>query len=190
MKKIIITTTLALTLGVFGSLLQAKECYNSDTIDIQWVSYKTLAKIGVGGNFSKSSLNILHTNATSVKEMLKGATVKLSLSNLDAHNPTKNSNIAEFFVANLLTKNSSAKIVSVDNKQLTVAITLNEKLLNIPMSYRVEGEKIMASGVIDALDFDLVPALRTLNKNVAGHKNKGWNDITIAFTMPFTTSCK
>jgi hypothetical protein len=190
MKKTIIPTTFALTLGLFGSLLSAQECYNSNTIDIKWVSYKTLAKIGVGGNFSKNSLKILHKDAPSLKEMLTDATVKLSLDNLDAHNSAKNSNIATFFVANLLTKKSSATIVSVDNKQLTVAITLNKKSLNIPMNYRVEGDKIIASGVIDALDFDLVPALRTLNKNVAGHKNKGWNDIAIAFTMPFTTNCK
>ncbi len=192
MKKIILSATLALMgFGLFSSALQAKECFHAKSIDVKWVSYKTMAKIGVGGNFSSSSFAQETEDATSTAVMLQGATVKLSLANLDAHNPTKNSNIAEYFVANLSAKEINAKIVSADEKQLTVAITLNKRTQNIPMSYTIKNSKIIANGVIDALDFDLVPALRTLNKNVSGHKNKGWNDISIAFEMPFTTAtCK
>jgi hypothetical protein len=192
MKKIILSTSLALLgLGLFSSALQAKECFTAKSIDVTWISYKTMAKIGVGGNFSSTLFTPAHKDASSTAIMLQGATVKLSLINLDAHNATKNSNIAEFFVANLSAKEINAKIVSADDKKLTVAITLNKKTHNIPMHYTIKNSKIIAKGVIDALDFDLVPALRTLNKNVAGHKNKGWNDIAIAFDMPFTTAtCK
>jgi len=191
MKKIILSSAIALMgMGFFASSLQASECYNANELDVRWMSFKTMAKIGVGGNFSQSTLKLAHKNAKTPATMLEDATVTLSLSNIDAHNPTKNSNIAEFFVANLAAKNITAKIVKADEKQLSVAITLNKKTLNIPMSYKVKGTNIVAVGVIDALDFDLVPALRTLNKNVAGHKNKGWNDISIAFDMPFTTTCK
>ena len=187
MKKIILSGVLALMTSV---TLGASECYNANELDVKWVSYKTMAKIGVGGNFSKSTLTLAHNNASSLAIMLEGATVTLSLAKIDAHNPTKNSNIAEFFVANLAAKNITAKIVKADEKHLLVAITLNKKTQNIPMSYTVKEGEITATGVIDALDFDLVPALRTLNKNVAGHKNKGWNDISIAFDMPFSTTCK
>ena len=187
MKKIILSSVLALIISV---TLTASECYNANELDVRWMSFKTMAKIGVGGNFSQSTLKLVHKNAKTPATMLEGASVTLSLANIDAHNPTKNSNIAEFFVANLAAKNIMAKIVKADDKQLSVAITLNKKTLNIPMSYKIKGTNIVAVGVIDALDFDLVPALRTLNKNVAGHKNKGWNDISIAFDMPFTTTCK
>jgi hypothetical protein len=179
-----------MALGLLTTSLQAKECYNAESLNVKWISYKTLAKIGVGGNFSNTLFTTAHKDASSALMMLQDATVKLSLSKLDAHNPTKNSNIAQFFVANLSSKDVQAKIVTADEKKLTVAITLNKKTLNIPMSYKIDNSKIIATGVIDALDFDLVPALRTLNKNVAGHKNKGWNDISIAFEMPFTTTCK
>lgn len=187
MKKLLIA---ALTLFTLSSSLLAKECYNSNSLDVRWMSFKTLAKIGVAGNFSKTHFTLANKNASSLQKMLKGATVTLSLADLDAHNPLKNSNIATFFVKNLASKKIEATIASVDAKQLGVSITLNKKTLTIPMSYKVLDSKVVAVGVIDAVDFDLVPALRTLNTNVAGHKNKGWNDISIAFEMPFTSVCK
>ena len=181
----------ALTLLILGVSLQAAECYNAKTIDVTWTSYKTMAKIGVGGNFSDTALEGLTKNAPTAQAMLKDAKVTLSLKKLDAHNPTKNSNIAEFFVSNLSSEAIRASIVSIDKKKLIIAITLNKKTLNIPMNYIQNASHIKAEGFIDALDFDLVPALRTLNKNVSGHKNKGWNDISIAFDIPFTTgTCK
>ena len=186
MKKIILASLVALS---FTSL-QAKECFNSNSIDVTWVSYKTMAKIGVGGNFSKTDFSVANANAGSIVKMLEGSSVKLSLSDIDAHMALKNQNIAKFFTANLSTKKITAKIISADEKKLLVSITLNGKTQKIPMSYTTKESHIVASGVIDALDFDLVPALRTLNKNVAGHKNKGWNDISIAFDMPYTTTCK
>lgn len=186
MKKIILASLMALS---FTSL-QAKECFNSNSIDVTWVSYKTMAKIGVGGDFSKVHLSVANANATSVAKMLKGSSVKLSLGDIDAHMALKNQNIAKFFTANLSTKNITAKIISADTRKLLVSITLNGKTQNIPMSYMTKESHIVATGVIDAIDFDIVPALRTLNKNVAGHKNKGWNDISIAFDMPYTSTCK
>ena len=190
MKKIILSSAFALlSLGLLSSSLQAKECYNAKSVDVTWTSYKTMAKIGVGGNFSNTQLTLTHKEALSPQQMLKDAEVSLSLTKIDAHNPTKNSNIATYFVSNLKSKSINAKIISADDKKLTVSITLNKESHNIPMTYKVDGSKIVATGVIDALDFALVPALRTLNKNVAGHKNKGWNDISIAFSMPFTKNC-
>ena len=186
MKKIILASLMALSF----SSLYAQECFNSDSIDVKWISYKTMAKIGVGGNFSKTDLSVTNANASTLAKMLEGSSVKLSLGNIDAHLALKNQNIAKFFTANLSTKKITAKIISADAKKLLVSITLNGKTQNIPMSYTTKGSHILATGVIDAIDFDLVPALRTLNKNVAGHKNKGWNDISIAFDMPYTTTCK
>lgn len=189
MKKIIIGSALALSLGMFLNL-QAKECYNANTIDVKWVSYKTMAKIGVGGNFSQINLHIQNTNTSTLKAMLEGATVDLNLKHLDAHMTLKNSNIVKFFTSGLGDKKISTKIISVDEKSLSIEITLNKITQTIPMKYSLKDSHILATGVIDALDFNLVPALRVLNKNVSGHKNKGWNDISISFNMPYNTKCQ
>ncbi len=189
MKKTIVFTFITLISSVFITA-QAKECYNADTIDVGWTSYKTMSKIGVGGNFSKTTLDILHKNTPSVEDMMLDARVTLNLKNIDAHLALKNSNIATYFTSNLSSHKIKAQIVSIDDKNVEVKITLNNIAQVIPMSYTKKNSHLLAKGVIDALDFQLVTALRTLNKNVSGHKNKGWNDISISFDIPYTTTCK
>lgn len=190
MRKIIKNSALSLmTLAVLSSVVEAKECFNTDKINITWTSYKTLAKIGVGGDFSKVDLKVSNTDSLSVKKMLMDAKITTSLENLDAKLDLKNSNIAKFFTAHLDDKAVRAKIVAVHDKKMDVSIELNKVTLVIPMSYTVEDNKVKAKGVIDALDYKLVPALGILNSNVAGHLNKGWNDISIGFELPFSRAC-
>ena len=191
MKKTFSKTIIAIfSLLLLTSLTQAKECYNANTIDVKWTSYKTMAKIGVGGNFSKTNLQLAHKNNPSIQKLLNGAKVTLNLTSIDAHLALKNSNIADFFTANLSTDEIHTKVIYINEKSLNLQVTLNGITQIIPMKYTSKNSHIMASGVIDALDFHLVPSLRVLNKNVSGHKNKGWNDISISFDMPYTTTCK
>ncbi len=191
MNKTIKTITLSLvSVMILSTLGQAKECYNAQGIDVTWTSYKTLAKIGVGGNFSDVTLGVVNKNASDIKTLLTGSSVQTTLDSIDAHLALKNSNIATYFTANLDAKSISAKIISVTNKGLQLEITLNKITKVIPMKYTVAEGKVHAEGVIDALDFRLIRALRTLNTNVAGHKKKGWNDISIGFDMSVTSTCK
>jgi len=190
MNRIIGKSALSLmVLAVLGTAVEAKECFNTNKIDVTWTSYKTLAKIGVGGNFSKVDLKIVNKDASDVKKMLLNAEIRTSLEALDAKMDLKNSNIAKFFTANLADKVVIAKVILVTNKKLDVSITLNKVTKTIPMSYTVEKGIVKATGVIDGLDYKLVPALGILNMNVAGHKKKGWNDIAIGFELPYDTSC-
>ena len=191
MNKVLKNTTLSFVSAMILSTLgHAKECYNAEAIDVTWKSYKTLAKIGVGGNFSDITLGVVNKNASDIKTLLTDSSVQTSLDSIDAHLALKNSNIATYFTANLDTKSISAKIISVTDKGLQLEITLNKITKVIPMKYTVAEGKVHGTGVIDALDFRLIRALRTLNMNVAGHKKKGWNDISIAFDMSVSNKCK
>ena len=190
MKNIIKKSAVTLmALAVLGSVVDAKECFNTDKIDVTWTSYKTLAKIGVGGNFSKVDLKVANKDAVDVKKMLLDAEITTSLEVLDANMDVKNINIAKFFTANIDDKTVVAKVVSGTDNKLGVSITLNKVTQTIPMSYTVEEGKIKAIGVIDGLDYKLVPALGILNMNVGGHKKKGWNDIRIGFELSFASGC-
>lgn len=179
-----------ITLAVLATTAQAKKCFNAQDIDVTWKAYKTLAKIGVGGNFSQTKLEIKNTNTSTLKELLLDAEVKTNLSFLDAHLALKNNNIATFFTALLSAKNVQAKVIAVHKTSIDVSITLNNQTRTIPMAYSTEDGVIKATGVIDAIDYALVPALGILNSKVAGHLNKGWNDISIGFTLPYTKKCQ
>ena len=191
MNKILKTASLSLACAIALTITgQAKECYNGSGLNVKWVSYKTLAKIGVGGNFSKVHLSIANKDAIDLKTMLNGASVNMVLDSLDAHMALKNSNITKFFTANLDAIDVSAKIVSTSEKGLFIDVTLNKTTKTIPMTYSVENHMVKAKGVIDAQDFGLTKALHELNMNVGGHKKIGWNDIDIAFTMSVSNNCK
>jgi hypothetical protein len=173
-----------------SSNVQAKSCFNSDKIDVKWVSYKTLAKIGVSGNFSKVDLKITNKDAKDVQTLLTSARLDISLDAIDAHMDLKNSNIAKFFTALLDDKEIKTKIISATEKNLQLEVTLNGTTQTIPMSYESTESKVTAKGVIDGLDFGLTKALKSLNINVSGHKKKGWSDISISFEMDVSSECK
>ena len=165
-------------------------CFNTNDVNVKWTSFKTLSKIGVSGHFNDIKLNVINKNATSVKKLLENTSVNINLLSIDAKSKIKTSNILKYFVSNLKSKNLQAKIVKVYDKTLDVKITLNETSKIIPMKYKLStNNELKAKGVIDALDFNLNKALNILNKNVAGHLNKGWLDIPIKFNLQITSKC-
>jgi hypothetical protein len=174
---------------VLSTTLQAKQCFNQTGIDVQWTSYKTLAKIGVSGHFNDVKLMIKNKNASNIKSFLNNARVSIKLSSIDANNENKTKSIKKYFVSNLSSKMIDAKIVSVEDKDLRVKIDLNGVSKIIPMKYTMAKGIIVADGVIDGEDFKLQNALKVLNTNVIPHANKGWYDIPIKFNMNISKNC-
>ncbi len=187
MKKIVKTS-------IFCALLLAPtlyaSCFNTNDVNVKWTSFKTLSKIGVSGHFNDIKLNVTNKNAPSIKKLLENTSISIDLLNIDAKSKIKTSNIIKYFVSNLKNNNLQAKIVKVYDKTLDIKITLNETSKIIPMKYKLSTKnQIKAKGVIDALDFNLNKALNILNKNVAGHLNKGWLDIPIKFDLQINSKC-
>jgi hypothetical protein len=184
-----ILKVLTLSSALLISSLSAKECVNINDIEVNWTSYKTMSKVGVSGTFSKVDL-LTEENKDTLKEALLNSFVKINLKDIDAKAEIKTNNILKYFVSYLDDSIIQAKIVSVYKDSLEVEIFLNNKRNIIPMNYKKDANKIIAKGVIDALDFDLSPALKVLNNNVAGHLNKGWFDIPISFDLSYNNKCK
>ncbi|WP_324171400.1 hypothetical protein [Sulfurimonas sp.] len=189
MKSIKTLTISTLLIASLSSSIYAKECFNADNIDVKWTSFKTLAKVGVSGTFNDVKLTTPR-NANSLKTLLKDAQIAISFKNIDAKSAVKNENILKYFVANLETQNITGKITGVNQKELFVEFQLNKTTKIIPMKYLVKDNQVIASGVIDGMDFGMKKALFVLNKNVAGHLNKGWFDIPISFSMNLSKQCK
>ena len=186
MKKLLLSS---LTLSLLTSSLLAKECIDIKNLNIGWTSYKTMAKIGVSGTFKDVKL-IPSKNHSDIKSALIGTSVKLNIQNIDAKAAIKTSNILKFFAPKLASQNIDATIVSMDEKRVNIKIKLNDKTQIIPMSYTLDGGVMQAKGVIDARDFAMVDALKNLNSNVAGHKNKGWLDIALRFELVYEDHCQ
>ncbi|AXH14904.1 YceI family protein [Malaciobacter mytili] len=168
--------------------LNAKECISINELKIKWTSYKTLEKVSVNGSFDKIEL-ITTKNKSTLQEALLNTKAKINLKNINAYSNQKTDNILKYFVKNLKSSKVEAKILKVNKKTMDIEFTLNEKSKVIPMKYKIAENKVIIKGVIDAQDFDLVPALEILNKEVSGHQNKGWFDIPIKLDLFYTKTC-
>ena len=185
-KKLLLSQ---LSTALILTSLNANECVDIKSVDIGWTSYKTMAKIGVSGTFKNVKLS-KSKNTSDIKSALTGTSVAINMKNIDAKAAIKTSNILKYFVPKLSTEGINATIIKVGEKSLALEILLNGRKQVIPMKYSLDGGVMQATGVIDARDFGMEKALRNLNKNVAGHRNKGWLDIAIGFELIYTDVCK
>ena len=72
----------------------------------------------------------------------------------------KTFNIKKFFIKKIKNKLVKIKVIKVDNSTINIGINLNGISKIIPMQYIVKNNIIKASGVIDALDFNLKKRIR------------------------------
>ena len=178
-----------LSVALLASTLNASQCVNIENVNIGWTSYKTMAKIGVSGTFNDVKLT-KSIDTSTINSALVGTKVSINMKDINAKADIKTTNILKFFVPELSTQGINATITKVSDKSLALEVMLNGKKQTVPMKYTLDSGVMQASGVIDARDFGIEGALKNLNQNVAGHKNKGWLDIAINFELIYTNKCK
>ena len=174
MKKILLAGLLAVT--AFG--------YEATGVDVEFEAFKTPLKIGVKGGFDKIALH--SKEADTLKDMLLGTAVTIDTASVDSKNPGRDKKLVHNFFEVQGVKSIQAKIVKVDTKVLTVAITMNGKTLDIPMKYEEEDREIEAEGVIDLADFGMLPSLKAINKACyEKHQGKTWQDVELEFEIKY-----
>jgi len=189
------------SLITFGALSYAGGCVltQSNEMKVTWKAYKTLAKLGVGGEFTSVNYSANKKEGKNFKELLLGSTVSIDISKVDTKNEGRDKTLVENFFGKLAGKTIEGKIVGIKaNKRekgkpytgtLDVNITMNEKSLQVPMTYIYDKENFKADGTIDLFDFQAESALSSINKSCYDlHKGKTWNDVSIAFATTIKAS--
>jgi polyisoprenoid-binding protein YceI len=182
------------SLLTFSALSYAGGCVltQSDNIKVTWKAYKTLAKLGVAGEFTAVNYTPHKKEGKNFKELLVGSTVSIDISKIDTKNEGRDKTLVESFFSKLSGKSIEGEIVSIKaNKRekgkpytgtLDLNISMNETSLLIPMNYIYEKENFKAEGIIDLFDFKAESALSSINKSCYElHKGKTWNDVSISF---------
>ena len=166
----------------------------SPDMNITWKAYKTLGKIGVGGQFTAVNYVPNKLEGKNFKELLVGSKVSIDISQITTGNPTRDITLAKYFFNTLKGKTIEAKIVSIQKTDkhekgkprtgtVSVEMTMNKKTLTIPLAYHYSKEHFKATGVIDIFDFDAKQALESINKSCYDlHKGKTWSDVSIGFS--------
>ena len=191
MKKIILSLLLLLSFvnakGGGCLLVQA------DDINVTWKAYKTLGKIGVGGQFTDIKYTPNKKSAENFKALFVGSKISIDISKIDTKNKERDKTIVSMFFNQLKGKKIEGVIKSIEadkakngkrpyTGRLDISLTMNETTLLIPMRYKYKKGDFQASGTIDLFDFDGKSALASINKSCFDlHKGKTWSDVNIAF---------
>ncbi len=188
MKNILLTLALLYTMANSGGciLTQPKE------MNVDWKAYKTLGKIGVGGKFTALEYTPVALEGKNFRELLVGSKVTIDTSKIDTDHHERDKTLVAFFFNKMNGNKIDAIIKDIKADKytkgqartgtLSVAITMNEKSLIIPMKYHFKKDHFRAEGTIDLADFDALPALASINKSCYDlHSGKTWRDVTIGF---------
>ncbi|WP_151900288.1 YceI family protein [Sulfurimonas hydrogeniphila] len=175
MKKIILALLLA------GASLYALEVQNTT---VKFTAFKTYAKKGVSGVFDK--IRVKTQKADTVTTLLRNATAEIETSSVNSGNKGRDAKlVAQFFNVQDV-KRIKAKIIDVTKNTLILQLNMNNKTLNIPMSYSIANNTVNAKGTIDLADFMMLQSLKSINKACyALHQGKTWQDVNIYFTMQY-----
>jgi len=189
------------SLITLASLAYSEGCLLTQSKDIKvtWKAYKTLAKLGVAGEFTGVNYTAIAKEGKNFKSLLVGSKVAIDISKINTNNEGRDKTLVENFFGKLKGKTIEGTIVAIkaDKREkgkpyrgsLDVNLTMNEKTLQIPMSYSFEKENFNATGIIDLFDFGANDALSSINKSCfALHKGKTWSDVTIGFSTKIKAS--
>lgn len=181
--KTLIATTAFMTLSAYGSCT-----YRADTANVSWKAFKTYEKIGVSGAFNR--VNFSPHSDTSVEALLMGSKVTIDTATVNSGNSGRDATLVQSFFKVQHLNTLTATVVGVKDAKALVALTLNGITRTIPFPYQIQGEKIIAKGVMDLGDFSLLPSLQSLNKACFDlHGGKTWQEVEIGFEIPFTSTC-
>ena len=190
MKKALLSLLLLLsfTNAKAGCLLE-----QADDINVTWKAYKTLAKLGVSGQFTDVKYQPNKKSAKNFKELFIGSKISIDISKIDTKHKDRDKTLVSMFFNKLkgnkiegVIKNMEAD-KSKNGKRpytgtLDISLSMNEKTLLIPMRYKYKKGDFQATGTIDLFDFDGKSALASINKSCFDlHKGKTWSDVTISF---------
>ncbi|WP_295418090.1 YceI family protein [Sulfurovum sp.] len=163
-------------------------------MNVTWKAYKTLGKLGVGGQFTAVKYTAHQLEGKNFRELFVGSKVSIDISKINTGNPARDETLVKNFFGKLKDKTIEAKIVDIKKTDkhvkgkprtgtVNVEITMNEKTLIVPMKYHYSQEHFQATGTIDLFDFGASDALASINKSCYDlHKGKTWNDVTIGFS--------
>ena len=188
MKSLVLICTLFLS----QASLIAASCYSYDKngIDIKWTAFKTPKKVGVNGKLPHYTLEG-KKKGSSVADLLKGQKIEIALDKVESGDKGRDIKIVKFFFNDLAGDSKMMVTVKDVSKDIiTMELMLNGKKKEIPLTYKMDGMKLVATGHMDILDFGMSKQLSAINKACyALHEGKTWSDVSLTLETTLT-SCK
>lgn len=163
--------------------------FQSSDVTLTWTAFKTPSKVGVPGQFKDLGLKPSY-QGENIKKILKGLSFAIDTNSTDTELKERDQKIVNFFFKKMTKEKITGSISKIKNDELIVNLNMNDHTLDIPMSYKLEGDEFIASGVMDVFDFNLHESLKGINKACeALHLGKTWNDVELELKIK-VSKCK
>ncbi|CRF46585.1 hypothetical protein HHE02_05110 [Helicobacter heilmannii] len=178
-----------LALGMFLAYgLMHAATLDTSKASMEFMAFKTAHKAGVKGTFNHVMYHF-GKDTSSIAKTLDKASATINADQLDLHDATKTKNVKEAFFD--LFKDKTLKVIFRNvvegDKQGTIlaSVRMNGKSVKVPMSYKIENKELVATGVLDILEFGLQKEFAKLaEKCSAQHEKLTWSQVEISFKAP------
>lgn len=192
MKKLITVALLGLSMTAFA---QTKKCtfeYVKDGSNLGWTAFKTPKKVGVSAKFT--DFTVTATPASSVKDMLAGASFVVNSQSVDSGDKARDAKIMQFFFKKMLKGTKiTGKVLKTTETSADVEMTMNGTTKTVAMTSKFDeaANKVSLKGSIDVLEFGMKDNLATLTKACyEKHEGVTWPNVDVELVAVVKTTCK
>jgi hypothetical protein len=183
MKKSLLILALSLSTTIFAGTCK----YGVDSSSLEWIAFKTPAKVAVKGTFNK--IKVTSKASTSMQGLLQSSSVHIVTANVNSNNEGRDAKLVKNFFNVQGVKTIDAKVLKTGDGTADVEISMNNIKKVITMKFDGGESTMMLSGTINLADFKMLPSLESITKACYDlHKGKTWQDVDLEFTLD--TSCK
>lgn len=158
---------------------------------IDWVAYKTTAKIPVKGKFKKVDI-LKNGEGNTAKEAINGTEFSIPVSSIFTADVSRDFKLKKFFFGFMdNTKLLSGKLNLTDDSNGIASITMNGITADLPFTYTLEGKEFKLTSTMNLNNWNAQKAIASLNVACKDlHKGKDgvsktWNEVAINITSVF-----
>lgn len=194
-KLILIIFSLSFLFSSIAIAQQAEEkkceyILRANSVLVKWTAYKTPSKVGVGGSFSKVTMQGQQKGET-ILQIVRHSQFEIDATSLNTRDKTRDLKISKSFFETM--KDGPiirGKVTAIKEQLLEFDLKMNGVTVSVPMAFNFNRGTFKATGVIDVLDFTMLSGLKALTKVCSEkHKKKTWNDVNIEVFAKFTKKC-
>lgn len=191
MKVLITAMALGLSLSAFSATDICSVEYNSKASTLNWTAFKTPKKVGVKGSFTDFSVKT--NKATTVDELLTGATFEVKTNSVSTNDKARDAKIFQFFFKTMKKDSMiKGKVLKVAADKVETEFTLNGVTKPVSLTKKVDDKGVVTlAGTLNVLDFGMEGNLGTLTKACnALHEGVTWPDVNVELVAATTKTCK
>jgi polyisoprenoid-binding protein YceI len=155
---------------IFTFLLFFSTLFSFET-EVFWTAFKTYQKIGVSGTFD---------NVKTTGNRVENLSVSIQTDSINSGNSGRDFTLVYAFWKVQKVDEILAKVVSIENGKLKVEIEMNGIKREVEMSFYENNDEVVANGVIDLKEFQMMKSLNTVNSTCyILHGGKTWSDVNL-----------